>query len=110
MKVNPKELKILGQYDGVFEERQDISTGYIIRIIENGKIIFAIAEERLTRQKHTREFPINAIKYCLEKAECDLSEVSYIANAYSVTIGNNQLISSENIVEEWHFNRKHNTS
>jgi carbamoyltransferase len=31
----------------------------------NGKIIAAAQEERFTRKKHTPEFPINAIKFCI---------------------------------------------
>ena len=52
-------------------------------LIEDGKIIAAIPEERLTRRKQTREFPINAIKYCLDVAECGIDEISYIANSYN---------------------------
>ena len=32
-------------------------------IIEDGKVIAAIAEERLTREKRSRKFPINSINY-----------------------------------------------
>jgi carbamoyltransferase len=52
-------------------------------LIEDGKIIAAIPEERLTRRKQTREFPINAIKYCLDVAECGIDDISYIANSYN---------------------------
>ncbi len=33
-----------------------------------GKIIAAVQEERFTRKKHTPDFPVNAINYCLEEA------------------------------------------
>jgi carbamoyltransferase len=52
-------------------------------LIEDGKILSAIAEERLTRQKLTRDFPINAIKYCLDQANCDINDIAYITNAYN---------------------------
>ena len=37
-------------------------------IVIDGKIIAAAQEERFTRQKHTPDFPYNAIKYCLEES------------------------------------------
>ena len=52
-------------------------------IIEDGKILAAIAEERLTREKRTRKFPINSINYCLGEADCSLDNIDYIANAYN---------------------------
>ena len=47
-------------------------------IIEDGKIIAAIAEERLTREKRTRKFPINSINYCLKEAKIDISNLDII--------------------------------
>jgi len=35
-------------------------------IVVDGKIVAAAQEERFTRKKHTPEFPINAIRYCLD--------------------------------------------
>ncbi len=43
-----------------------------------GKIIAAAQEERFTREKHTPDFPINAIKYCLEEAGLDINELDAI--------------------------------
>jgi carbamoyltransferase len=45
----------------------------------DGKIIAAAQEERFTRDKHTPEFPVNAIKYCLEEAGLDIDELDAIA-------------------------------
>jgi carbamoyltransferase len=36
-------------------------------LIVDGKIIAAAHEERFTREKHTSEFPANAIEYVLEE-------------------------------------------
>jgi carbamoyltransferase len=38
-------------------------------IVRDGQIIAAVAEERLSRRKHTHEFPKLAIEYCLEAAQ-----------------------------------------
>ena len=52
-------------------------------LIVDGKIVSAIAEERLTREKMTRSFPHNAIRHCLRKANLSLNQIDYIANSYN---------------------------
>lgn len=54
-------------------------------IIDN-KILCAVEEERLTRQKRTRKFPIRSINYCLDKAKIKLSDLSAIAISWNPTI------------------------
>lgn len=44
----------------------------------NGKIVAAAQEERFTRKKHDPGFPTNAIKYCLDFAGLELSELDAI--------------------------------
>lgn len=44
----------------------------------DGKIIAAAQEERFTRDKHTPDFPVNAIKYCLEEAGLDIDELDAV--------------------------------
>ncbi len=46
--------------------------------IVGGKIIAAAQEERFTRDKHTPNFPTNAIKYCLEEAGLEIDELDAI--------------------------------
>jgi len=48
-------------------------------IIKDGKLIFAVEEERLTRIKHWSGFPTLSIKHCLNEANIKLSEVDYIS-------------------------------
>lgn len=48
-------------------------------LLEDGKIIAACPEERLNRQKLSREFPRKAIEYCLKQAGCTIAEVDYVA-------------------------------
>jgi carbamoyltransferase len=43
-----------------------------------GKIIAAAQEERFTRDKHTPDFPTNAIKYCLDEAGLSIDELDAI--------------------------------
>lgn len=43
-----------------------------------GKIVAAVQEERFTRDKHTPDFPVNAIKYCLKEAGLEIDELDAI--------------------------------
>lgn len=47
-------------------------------IVINGEIIAAIEEERLIRIKHWAGFPIQSIKFCLEKCNLNIDNVDYI--------------------------------
>jgi carbamoyltransferase len=44
----------------------------------DGVIIAAAQEERFIRIKHTPDFPVNAIKYCLEEAGLEIDELDAI--------------------------------
>jgi carbamoyltransferase len=48
-------------------------------LIKDGHIIAAAEEERFTRKKHDQSFPVNAIQFCLQKAEITPNEISYVA-------------------------------
>lgn len=48
-------------------------------LVQDGKIISAVQEERFTRKKHDQSFPINAIKWCLEYSDLKGNEIDYIA-------------------------------
>ena len=47
-------------------------------IVVEGKIIAATQEERFTRDKHTPDFPIHSIKYCLEETGLSIDELDAI--------------------------------
>ncbi len=44
----------------------------------NGEIIAAAQEERFTREKQTADFPVQAIKYCLEETGLEIDELDVI--------------------------------
>lgn len=48
-------------------------------LIEDGKILCAIEEERLNRIKHWAGFPTESIKWCLDYSDINLEEIDYIA-------------------------------
>ena len=47
-------------------------------LIKNDEILCAIQEERFTRKKHDSSFPINSIRYCLNKFKIDLRDIDNI--------------------------------
>jgi carbamoyltransferase len=47
-------------------------------IIENGKILAAAQEERFTRKKHDKSFPLNACIYCLEYSGFEIDELDAV--------------------------------
>ncbi len=47
-------------------------------ILDDGKIIAAAQEERFTRKKHTPDFPVNAIKFCLEQSGYSIDELDAV--------------------------------
>ncbi len=48
-------------------------------IVQDGEIVFAIAEERLNRIKHYAGFPTLAIKACLDAAGAKITDVDHVA-------------------------------
>ena len=47
-------------------------------LVKDGHVIAAIEEEKFTRLKHWSGFPKNSIKWCLEYAKIDFSDISDI--------------------------------
>ena len=48
-------------------------------LLKDGKIIAAAQEERFTRKKHDQNFPINAIRYCLQDAAIKPGDLEIVA-------------------------------
>lgn len=48
-------------------------------LVEDGRVVAAAHEERFTRERHTGEFPENAIRYCLEQAGAGVDDLDYVA-------------------------------
>ena len=47
-------------------------------LVVDGKVIAAAQEERFTRDKHTSDFPTNAVNYCLEEAGLSIDELDAV--------------------------------
>ena len=48
-------------------------------VVQDGKVLFAIAEERLNRVKHYAGFPALAIQACLAAAGAKISDIDHVA-------------------------------
>ncbi|OHV79339.1 carbamoyltransferase C-terminal domain-containing protein [Ensifer sp. LCM 4579] len=77
------------QYSEINDEFAKLSPLYFhdaaAAIVKNGNPIFAIEEERLTRQKHTNRFPALAIRASIDAARCSIDEVEKFAFFFSET-------------------------
>jgi len=47
-------------------------------IVRDGELLFAVAEERLSRQKHDARFPANAIRACLDFAKVKADQLNEV--------------------------------
>src|SRR5882672_12660193 len=59
-----------------------ISAGYhdsACCILQDGKIVAAVQEERFTRLKNDKSFPRNALRYCLKHAGLAISDIDCMA-------------------------------
>jgi carbamoyltransferase len=68
-------------------------------LVVDGEIVAAAAEERFTRRKHTGEFPVNAINYCLSTAGLSIDEIDEIAHCFDYS-PYEQLYSLDPITQE----------
>src|SRR5437660_3905698 len=48
-------------------------------IVVDGKVVFAVAEERLNRRKHFGGFPALAVQACLDAVGARISEIDHVA-------------------------------
>ena len=56
-------------------------------VFKDNKIVAGACEERFNRQKKTRAFPKQALKFCLNWADLDLSDCDCIAQAWNPGAG-----------------------
>jgi len=86
-------MYILGINGGVRAGYQDVSAV----LLKDGEVIYAIAEERLNRKKHSAgQLPFYAIKEALKFAKISMQDVSFVA-----THGSTWGEEYEKVVEEY---------
>ena len=66
------------------EREYRISQGHdsAAALIIDGEIVAAVAEERINRRKHSADFPIGAIRYCVDEAGIALDEVDELVHGF----------------------------
>ena len=68
--LDPREYRISQGYDSA------------AALIVDGKLVAAAAQERFSRKKHTGDFPIDAIQFCLREAGLGIEDVAEIAHGF----------------------------
>jgi carbamoyltransferase len=74
-------------WPGLEEREYRISQGHdsAAVLLVDGEVVAGAAEERFSRKKHTGDFPIGAIQYCLAAAGIKASDVDEIAHGFDYT-------------------------
>ena len=47
-------------------------------LVRDGEIVAASQEERFSRDKHDKEFPVRAVQYCLQEAGIEAGDLDYV--------------------------------
>jgi carbamoyltransferase len=71
-------------WPGLEEREYRISQGHdsAAVLLVDGEVVAGAAEERFSRKKHTGDFPIGAIQYCLDAAGVKIGDVDEIAHGF----------------------------
>jgi carbamoyltransferase len=74
-------------FPGLEEREYRIAQGMdsAAALLIDGKLIAAAEEERFTGKKHTGDFPIHAINFCLSEAGISIDEIDEIAHGFDYT-------------------------
>ncbi|KRR06487.1 nodulation protein [Bradyrhizobium jicamae] len=76
-------LGISGGLDKVYENPLELANTFLhdgaAVLVQDGRVIAAVEEERINRIKHSNKFPGSSIQFCLSAAGTQLSDVDRIA-------------------------------
>ena len=88
-------------WPGLDEREYRISQGHdsAAALVSNGEILAAAAEERFSLQKHSGDFPIHAIGYCLSAGEISIEDVDEIVHSFDYS-PHSRLYSLDPVSEE----------
>jgi carbamoyltransferase len=72
------------RWPGLDEREYRISQGHdsAAALVMDGRIVAAAEEERFTRKKHTGDFPLHAIQFCLRSAGLTIEHIDEIAHGF----------------------------
>jgi carbamoyltransferase len=71
-------------WPGLQEREYRISQGHdsAAALVIDGEVVAAVAQERISRSKHTGEFPLGAIESCLEQAGLRVDEIDALVHSF----------------------------
>ena len=69
-------------------------------LVNSGEIVAAAQEERFTRVKHDPSFPANAIRYCLEEARIEPSDLESVVFYDDPVLTLDRVLSSMAVADE----------
>jgi carbamoyltransferase len=71
-------------WPGLDEREYRISQGHdsAAALVVDGEFVFGVAEERISRRKHTGDFPLGAIETCLAQTGLDISDIDEVAHGF----------------------------
>jgi carbamoyltransferase len=76
-------LGFCGGLNLVHEDAHEVSRAFThdgaAVLVEDGEVVAAIEEERLNRIKHSNKFPVEAMRFCLERRGIGIADVDRIA-------------------------------
>ncbi|MGO9340068.1 MAG: carbamoyltransferase [Terracidiphilus sp.] len=72
-------------FPGLDEREYRIAQGMdaAAALLIDGELVAAAEEERFSGKKHTGDFPVNAIEYCLKQAGMAIGEIDEIAHGFN---------------------------
>ncbi|AJA65430.1 hypothetical protein JEY40_08400 [Bradyrhizobium japonicum] len=76
-------IGLSGGLDRIYESSPELPNTFLhdgaAVLVQDGRVIAAVEEERLNRVKHSNKFPSNSIRYCLSTAGVELGDIDRIA-------------------------------
>lgn len=72
------------QWPGLEEREYRVAQGMdaAAALVIDGKLVAAAEQERFSRRKHTGDFPIDAIRFCLKEAGVSIEEIDELAHGF----------------------------
>ncbi len=73
------------QFPGLSHRQYRINQGFdsAAALVDASGVVAAAAEERFTRDKATGDFPVGAIRYCLQAGQININQVDFLAHGFA---------------------------
>lgn len=73
------------EFPGLTKRQYRINQGFdsAATLVNGAGVVAAAAEERFTREKATGDFPVRAVRYCLETGNIKIGDVDFLAHGFA---------------------------